>query len=93
MHLAVGILCMVINGAKTDIGKISKILIRRIMEEVLPHTGLNLWKSTPEVLTWFNKIKDNLSKIKTRKFGDFEAMLFNIFGCLSEFESYLVHLK
>ena len=30
---------------------------------------------------------------KTRKFGDFEAMLFNIFGCLSEFESYLVHLK
>ena len=30
---------------------------------------------------------------KTRKFGDFEAMLFNMFGCLSEFESYLVHLK
>ena len=59
--------CRVINGAKTDIGKISKILIRRIIEEVLPHTGLNLWKSTPEVLGWFNNIKDNLSTIKTRK--------------------------
>ena len=60
--------CRVINGAKTDIGKISKILIRRIIEEVLPHTGLNLWKSTLEVLTWFNKIKDNLSKIDIEKY-------------------------
>ena len=59
--------CRVINAAKTDLGKISKHLIRRIIEEVLPQTGLNLWKSTPEVLSWFNNINKNLSTIKTRK--------------------------
>ena len=59
--------CRVINAAKTDLGKVSKILIRRIIEEVLPQTGLNLWKSTPEVLSWFNNVNKNLSKIKTRK--------------------------
>jgi hypothetical protein len=59
--------CRVINGAKTDVGKISKILIRRIIEEILPQTGLNLWKSTPDVLRWFNNIKLKPNMVNTRK--------------------------
>ena len=59
--------CRVINGAKTDVGKISKILIRRIIEEILPQTGLNLWKSTPDVLRWFDTIKSKPNMVKTRK--------------------------
>ena len=59
--------CRVINGAKTDVGKISKILIRRIIEEILPQTGLNLWKSTPDVLKWLNTINSTPNMVKTRK--------------------------
>ena len=50
-----------INPAKTNIGQISKIYLQEINEEILKQTNLNQWRSTSEVIDWFNNI-DNKSR-------------------------------
>jgi hypothetical protein len=41
--------CRLINPAKSDIGKISKILLETINTDLHAKTGLNQWKSTGDV--------------------------------------------
>ena len=56
-----------INGAKTDLGKIAHKILKTLNSEVAKHTKTNHWKSTQEVIVWFNKI-ENREKCKFLKF-------------------------
>jgi hypothetical protein len=57
--------CRLINPAKSEIGKVSKQLLDRINQKVIASIGVNQWKNTTSVLTWFNNIpnKDQYSFI------------------------------
>jgi len=47
-----------INTAKTDLGKCSKIILQKITEELNHKIKVNQWKSTKEVIDWFKNIED-----------------------------------
>ena len=55
--------CRLINPTKTEIGKVSKQILDRINKRVAKANNTNLWRSTREVLLWFNAI-DNKEKCK-----------------------------
>ena len=46
-----------INPSKTDIGKVSKILLERINKDLLAATGVSQWKNTNAVIKWFEDIR------------------------------------
>lgn len=48
--------CRLINPAKTDLGKVSKHLLDRMVSQIRSITGVNHWKNTAEVLSWFSDI-------------------------------------
>jgi hypothetical protein len=50
--------CRFINPRKSEIGKVSKQILDRINAKVIESTGMNQWKNTKSVLTWFNNIAD-----------------------------------
>ena len=50
--------CRLINPAKSQIGKISKQILDRIIHKVLVATKLNLWKNTSDVIGWFRSLPD-----------------------------------
>ena len=54
-------LVRLINGAKSEIQKASKIILDKINEEIRMCTQLNQWKNTNTVLNWFNSLKDKQS--------------------------------
>ena len=45
-----------INPAKSNIGQISKVYLQEINDRILEKTKLHQWKSTSEVIKWFNNI-------------------------------------
>lgn len=55
-----------INPAKSDVGKVSKIKLTKINQSIRKATKLNQWQSTPEVLDWFKDIwnKQDYSFVK-----------------------------
>ena len=53
--------CRLINPAKSNIGRISKIELQRINAEIRLKTQLLQWRNTDEVLKWFKKVKDKNS--------------------------------
>ena len=50
--------CRLINPRKSEIGKVSKQILNGINAKVIESTGMNQWKNTKSVLTWFNNIAD-----------------------------------
>lgn len=50
--------CRLINPAKPDVGKVSKIILQAVTSEIKLKTGLNQWQSTDEVLHWFQEFKN-----------------------------------
>ena len=48
--------CRLLNPSKTNIGKISKVLLDKISSTILSSTKINQWKNTSSVITWFEKI-------------------------------------
>ena len=48
--------CRLLNHLKTNIGKISKVLLDKINSAVISSTKINQWKNTSSVITLFNKI-------------------------------------
>ena len=50
--------CRLINTAKTDLGRVVKIKVERINQEIRYKIGVNQWQSTQMALDWFKKIKD-----------------------------------
>ena len=45
--------CRLINPAKSDIGKVSKVLLDRINTSIRSQRDLNQWRSTAAVIDWF----------------------------------------
>ena len=45
-----------LNPSKTNIGKISKVLLDKINSAILSGTKINQWKNVSSVITWFEKI-------------------------------------
>ena len=50
--------CRLMNPAKPEIGKISKITLQRIISIVKSKTKANQWKNSSEVISWFKNLKD-----------------------------------
>ena len=51
-----------INPMKPESGKISKQILDEINNTIRKKTGLNQWKSTGEVINWFENIKNKRNK-------------------------------
>ena len=47
--------CRIINPTSNNLGKISKRILDKINSEYRKATNVNQWRSTQEVLEWFNK--------------------------------------
>ena len=47
-----------INPSKSEIGKISKIILDKINKKVIESTKLNPWKNTGIVVKWFKSIEN-----------------------------------
>ena len=47
-----------INRSKSNIGIISKAILDRVNKNLRTKTGLNQWKSSQDVLSWFNSLED-----------------------------------
>ena len=64
--------CRLINPAKSQIGKISKIILERINSKVRDSTKLQQRRSTKAALEWFNgleqKSKKKISATRCRQF-------------------------
>ena len=58
-----------INPAKNELGRISKVILEKINQQVRSSLGLNQWKSTSHVIEWFNNIKEK----KRHKFMMFDV--------------------
>ena len=50
--------CRLINPAKTEIGKVSKIILENINSKIVSATKINLWKNTAAVINWFNNLQN-----------------------------------
>ena len=51
--------CRLINPAKHSVGRVSKVILEQINTEVRDKSGLLQWRSTDQVLDWFNKVKNS----------------------------------
>ena len=47
-----------INPSKTDIGKVSKVILDKINTSLLEKIKVNQWKSSKAVINWFKDIRD-----------------------------------
>ena len=54
-----------LNPAKTDIGRVSKMILQKVNGEIIKKTGLKLCRSTGQVLEWYKEVvvsyKGNMS--------------------------------
>ena len=50
--------CRLINPSKSDIGKLSKIIIDRTIGDVLSSVQVNQWKNSQTVIEWFKNIRN-----------------------------------
>ena len=50
--------CRLLNPAKSDLGLISKNIVRTMNNAILSKTGLKQWKNSNSVIEWFNNIDD-----------------------------------
>ena len=64
--------CRLINPRKPEIGKISKKVLQKINLAVRTSTGHTQWRNTPEVIKWFEKLKNK----NTLKFINFDICEF-----------------
>ena len=48
-----------VNGAKTEIGVISKHILQNIIDQVKEKTKSNSWQSTDEALEWYKGLDKN----------------------------------
>ena len=61
-----------INPTKSEVGKISKLILDEIISTVRRISGLSQWKSTDNVIQWFKSIE----KKKSKKFIQLDVMNF-----------------
>ena len=53
--------CRLINPTKSNIGNISKSILDRVNNSLRSKLEINQWKSTNDVLKWFNGLEDKKS--------------------------------
>ena len=58
-----------INPAKNELGRISKVILEKINTQIRTSYNLNQWKSTSNVIEWFSNIEDK----QTHKFMMFDV--------------------
>ena len=61
-----------INPTKGEVGKISKLILDKIITTVRNKSGLSQWKSTADVIQWFKGIE----RKKTKKFIQLDVVSF-----------------
>ena len=61
-----------INPAKSDVGRVSKVILQDWMARLRTRLNLNQWRSTQEVIDWFNGLEDK----KSLKFVKFDIVSF-----------------
>ena len=61
-----------INPAKNELGRISKVILDKINLAVREHFSFSQWKNTQNVIDWFNKIPNK----KVHKFVVFDIKEF-----------------
>ena len=64
--------CRLINPAKTHIGKISKLILDKINQQIRVKANLTQWQNSKQVIEWFNAIKDK----KKHRFICFDLVSF-----------------
>ncbi|MCP4482402.1 MAG: hypothetical protein GY817_06445, partial [bacterium] len=52
-----------INPAKNELGRISKVILEKITTQVRTKLNLNQWKNTNSVIDWFSKIEDKSNHV------------------------------
>ena len=50
--------CRLINPAKSDIGRVSKSIMERIVQTVRSELNINSWKNTTAVIEWFRRLEN-----------------------------------
>ena len=79
-HLVETKFCRVINPAKSNVEKLSKVILQQIVMELRLRLKLNLWKSTHEVLERFKGLQIKASNKRTKnqpfKFVKFDIELY-----------------
>jgi hypothetical protein len=50
--------CRLINPTKSEIGIVSKHILKEINNAIINATKINMWKNTSSVLKWFNNLED-----------------------------------
>ena len=63
--------CRLINPAKSEIDKISKVILKQLNSNILKATGYQQWRSTKSIIEWFNSIP----KKDTCHFLKFDVLL------------------
>ena len=53
--------CRLINPTKSEIGKMAKQILQKIVKNTAVATKVNLWRNTNSVLEWFNAIENKNS--------------------------------
>ena len=87
--------CRLLNPSKTNIGKISKVLLDKINSAVLSDTKINQWKSTSSAITWFEKIahKQTSSFICFDVENFYPSISSNLFKESIEFTRQFIHIS
>ena len=49
--------CRLINPAKSELGRVSKVILDSINHEIRSTTNVNQWKNTQSVINWFTNIE------------------------------------
>ena len=60
--------CRLINPAKSELGKVSKKIVARIVTSLKVKRKLNLWKNTDSFLKWFKDL-ENKNKLSFKQFN------------------------
>ena len=50
--------CRLLNPAKSELGKVSKRILARIVKSVKEKTMFNHWQNTDSVLRWFKELEN-----------------------------------
>ena len=50
--------CRLIGPTKSELGRVSKELLQKIVKSTIQKTQVNLWKNTASVLNWFNSASE-----------------------------------
>ena len=49
--------CRLINPAKSELGRVSKVILDSIKQEIRSATNVNQWKNSQSVINWLKKIE------------------------------------